>query len=137
MGKLNFEDLEFKKRRYGAYVAYGTSKLMNILFTRALVKRLDPERVTANSLHPGVVRTGFGHDYPGLFSWLATLARPAMVSAKKGAETSIHLAMSREVEGLTGAYFAEMKRVNPRKKALDDAASERLWRISEEVCGLR
>ena len=136
VARLDFRDLEFSERRYRPFVAYGTSKLMNIMFTRELARRAPSERVTANAVHPGVVKTGFGHDYPGLFSWLATIASPAMVSAAKGAETSIHLAISREVEGLSGGYYADAKLAKPRKKALDDEAALRLWRMSEKLCGV-
>lgn len=135
-GKLEIEDLEFKTRKYRPFVAYGTSKLMNILFTRAFALKY-PHGPNMNSVHPGVVRTGFGHDYPGLFSWLAKLASPMMVSASKGAETSVYLATSDQVEGVSGGYYSDCVLREPRPKARDDVQGEALWQASEALCGFK
>jgi retinol dehydrogenase 12 len=135
-GKLDMDDLEFKNRRYRAFVAYGTSKLMNILFTRAFALKY-PQGPNMNSVHPGVVRTGFGHDYPGVFSWLAKLASPIMVSASKGAATSVYLATSDEVEGVSGGYYSDCALTQPRAKGRDDALAAELWLASEALCGFK
>ncbi|MGB0647944.1 MAG: SDR family oxidoreductase [Bradymonadia bacterium] len=131
---LRMDDLEFVKRRYRAFVAYGTSKLMNILFTRGFARRF-PDGPRMNAVHPGVVKTGFGHDYPGIFSWLAKCASPFMVSPAKGAETSIFLATGRTVEGLTGGYYSDCKLTTPRKAAQDEEMANQLWSASEDLCG--
>ena len=135
VARLDFDDLEFSRRRYKAFTAYGTSKLMNILFTRQFAELFGPEVATANAVHPGVVRTGFGHDYAGWFSFLARLASPFMVSAQKGAETTVHLAMSEAVVGITGKYFSDKRETEPKPFALDLEAARKLWAVSEEYCG--
>ena len=133
---LRLDDIGFEKRRYRPFVAYGTSKLMNILFTRSFSRRF-PNGPSANAVHPGVVRTGFGHDYPGIFSVLAKFAGPFMVSPAKGAETSVYLAMGRTVEGLTGGYYADCKLTTPRKAAQNEEMAKQLWSLSEELCGFK
>jgi retinol dehydrogenase 12 len=135
MSALDFDDLHFRRRKYRPFVVYGTSKLLNILFTRTLAKRLKAEgsSVTANCLHPGVVRTGFGHDYKSLFSTLARLVSPFLMSPEEGAKTSIYLASSPEVSGVSGSYFAKSQEVRPKRQALDDEAAERLWTLSASL----
>lgn len=135
VARLDFKDLEFSRRRYKAFTAYGTSKLMNILFTRQFAELFGPDVATVNAVHPGVVRTGFGHDYAGWFSFLARLASPFMVSAQKGAETTVHLAMSDEVTGITGKYFSDKRQTEPKPFALDLTTARKLWAVSEEYCG--
>ncbi len=116
--------------------AYGNSKLFNILFTKELAERLKETDVTANCLHPGVVRTNFANDSSWLMKIFWTIGKPFMVSPKKGAETSIYLASSDEVENANGAYFKNKKAVAPRKQAQDMEAAKQLWEISENICGL-
>ena len=127
---------------YSHWEAYGQSKLANILFTRELARRLSGSGVTANSLHPGVSKTG-------LFSLrrhlkysekTANLLSPIMSlffkTAEEGAQTTIHLAVSEEVEGTTGKYFVDCKERDPAKTAQDDQAANTLWHISAELVGL-
>jgi NAD(P)-dependent dehydrogenase (short-subunit alcohol dehydrogenase family) len=130
---LNFDDLQSK--RYGAFDAYGKSKLANILFARELAKRLEGTGVTVNSLHPGTIATGFGRDgdTTGIFAFGFDLVRPFFKKADKGAETSIYLASSPEVEGVTGKYFSDCSEKQPTAAAQDDAAAKRLWEISESL----
>ncbi len=136
LGKLDFDDLQ-SERRYDGIRVYGTSKLANILFTRALAKRLEGTGVTANALHPGVVRTGFGHNTKGFFRHLVKLTSPFMISAEKGARTSIYLASSPEVAAVTGQYFIRSRRRKPSSDARSDELAERLWQVSERLTGVQ
>ena len=129
-GKMRWDDLEFR-RGYSSWQAYSQSKLANILFTRELSRRLAGTGVTANSLHPGFVNTGFGHNNGGMMSRVIGLLKPFTVTEEKGAQTSIYLAASPEVAGVSGRYFADQKEVRPAPQALDDAAAARLWTVSE------
>ena len=129
---LDFGDL-LSERSYSAISVYGKSKLANILFTRELSRRLAGTGVTANCLHPGVVATGFGKNNPGLLSVLVKLAKPFLLTAEKGARTSVHLAASPEVEGVTGEYFKNSKPIAPSKAAQDDVAAKKLWEVSEQL----
>jgi NAD(P)-dependent dehydrogenase (short-subunit alcohol dehydrogenase family) len=131
---LNFDDLQSAKR-YGGLDVYGKSKLANILFARDLARRLEGTGVTVNALHPGTVNTGFGADgdTTGIFAFGFSLARPFFKNATKGAEASVYLASSQDVEGVTGKYFADCKEKQPTAAAQDDAAAKRLWEISEAL----
>ncbi len=108
---------------------------MNVLFTRELARRVDPGVYTANALHPGFVGSNFAREGDlGLFGSIAMpLIRPFAISSQKGALTSIYLASSPDVEGITGQYFIKGKAVKPADHALDDAAAARLWEISEKL----
>lgn len=136
VGGFDFSDLQCE-RRYDAFRVYGTSKLANILFTRALAKRLEGTGVTANSLHPGMVRTGFGHNTKGFFRQLVKLGSPFMISAEKGARTSIYLASSPEVEAVTGQYFIRSRPRKPSSAARSDELAERLWQVSAQLTGVQ
>jgi NAD(P)-dependent dehydrogenase (short-subunit alcohol dehydrogenase family) len=131
---LDFDDLQAAKR-YSAIQAYARAKLANIYFTRELARRLEGTGVTVNALHPGGVATGFARDgdVKAPFSWLYTLARPFLRSPEKGAETSIYLASTPEVDGVTGRYFADSKETEPTLIAQDDDAARRLWAASEAL----
>jgi len=127
---LDWDDLQ-KATRFSPWRAYAQSKLANILFTRELSRRLDGTGVTANCLHPGFVNSGFGRDLTGLAKFAFGILRPfAMIPPKQGALTSIHLATSPQVEGVTGRYFIKSRPASPSAAARDDAAARRLWELS-------
>lgn len=133
-GRLDFDDLQ-SERHYRAFQVYGTSKLMNIMHVRALARRLDPKKVTANALHPGVVATGFAQDEPSLLGKLVQNFGFLLRNSGDGAKTSLHLATHPEGGETTGGYFANAKPKRPRRAALDDALGERLWEVSERLSG--
>jgi NAD(P)-dependent dehydrogenase (short-subunit alcohol dehydrogenase family) len=134
VSQLDFNDLHFRQRNYKSFTVYGTSKLMNILFTRHLAQRLQDSHVTVNCLHPGVVRTGFGQDYNGIFSILTRIVAPFIMSPEKGAATSIYLATNLEINTTSGAYFSGCKITKPRKWAEDDESAQKLWDLSVDLC---
>jgi NAD(P)-dependent dehydrogenase (short-subunit alcohol dehydrogenase family) len=132
-GRLNVDEVAAPPT-YDGWGAYCTSKLCNVLFTFELARKLAGTSVTANCLHPGVIGSGFGHNTPGLFSWLVTLGRPFMWTPEKGARTSIKLATSPEVEGITSRYFHSNGRERtPSRLARDQALAARLWQKSEQL----
>ena len=130
-GKIDFDNLQGEEK-YSGIGAYSQSKLANILFTYALARRLSGKGVTANCLHPGVVATGFGHNTPGLINTLLGLARPFLMSAEKGAATSIALASSPDVADVSGKYFAKSQPIASSKLSYDEALQEKLWAVSEK-----
>ncbi len=135
--KISFDDLQ-ATRKYSPMGAYGASKLANILFTRALAKRLQGTEVTATCLHPGFVRTNFGRnvDMPPLLKQIfAVIARFAR-SPEKGAETVIYLASSPQVQGASGGYYFDCTLTPPTSAAQDDDAAEHLWQVSERLVGI-
>jgi len=133
--RLDFDSLQGEKR-YAGFRAYGQSKLANILFTYELARRLEKTGVTINALHPGYVDTGFALNNGFFFRVFAKLsARLFGRKPAKGAQTSIYLAASPDVEGVTGKYFADCKPVNSSPESYDKAAAEKLWQASLELTG--
>jgi len=124
--RFDMEDLMAEKS-YAPFTAYGNSKLANILFTYEMARRLKGKPVTANCLHPGVVATGFGRNDGGFFKLIIRMASPFFLSPEKGAETSIYLASSPEVEGVSGQYFDKCKPRRSVKISYDETLQARLW----------
>jgi retinol dehydrogenase-14 len=136
LGRIDFEDLQ-GERTYSGQTAYNQSKLADVMFTYELARRLAGTGVTATVLHPGVVRTGFGADDPSrIFKLLVPLWRPFMKTPRDGAATSIYLASSPEVAGVTGMYFADSRPQTSNKTSYDEAAAARLWQVNASLVGL-
>ena len=134
-GKIEFDNLQ-GERDYSAS-AYGNSKLANILFTTELAQRLEGTGVTVNALHPGFVSTGFGKNNPGLLMKIIRAVVPLIArSPEKGAETSIYLASSTSVEGITGKYFYDSHMIPAAPQATDMAVAKKLWDVSAEMVHL-
>ncbi|GAA2094216.1 SDR family oxidoreductase [Microlunatus panaciterrae] len=135
MGRIAFDDLQ-SVRRYSAQRAYNASKLANVLFSYELARRLAGTGVTANALHPGVVATRFGIEDPAPWGPLLPFARRLLKSPERGAETSIFLASSPEVAGVTGRYFVNCRVKKSSAASYDEVLAARLWRVSAELVGL-
>lgn len=135
-GAIDFDDLQ-GERDYSERKAYPQSKLASLLFTYELARRLQGTGVTANVLHPGVVNTGFGAEDPGvIFKVLVPFVRPFMKTPAQGAATSVFLASSPEVEGVSGQFFANSRPRTSSKESYDVAAATRLWEVSAALSGL-
>jgi NAD(P)-dependent dehydrogenase (short-subunit alcohol dehydrogenase family) len=134
-GKIDFKDLQGEKR-YSGLKAYSQSKIANILFTYELARRLAGTGVTANCLHPGGVNTGWGRNAKGLLRMGITLFRRFLLTPEQGAQTSIYLASSAEVEGITGGYFIKCKPVRSISSSYDLDLADKLWDVSEKLTGL-
>jgi NAD(P)-dependent dehydrogenase (short-subunit alcohol dehydrogenase family) len=135
LARINFDDLQ-GRRRYVGWQAYGQSKLANVLFTYELARRLAGTGVTANALDPGLVATDFGLRDAGIVGRSKRLLNVFALSPEEGAQTSIYLATSPEVEGITGKYFTKCKAIRSSKASYDEIAAGRLWRVSAELTGL-
>ena len=136
--EMDFDDL-MSEREYRVMRTYGRSKLANILFTRTLAGRLAGSNVTVNSLHPGLIATGIGQTNPvARLGWKLIVLLRGGISVAEGAKTSVYLATSPEVEGLTGGYYVKCRpaELQTRSEAVSDAVGERLWKVSEELVGL-
>jgi NAD(P)-dependent dehydrogenase (short-subunit alcohol dehydrogenase family) len=121
---------------YDGLKAYGQSKLANVLFSHELARRLDGTWVTSNALHPGVIRTQIARKNGWWGSKMfATLRSPFMVTPETGARTNLHVAMSPDVEGVTGKYFSDCKVKTSGKNTADPADQARLWALSEAQIG--
>jgi NAD(P)-dependent dehydrogenase (short-subunit alcohol dehydrogenase family) len=132
MGKLRLEDLD-RPRGYGliGMPGYGATKLMNILFTRELARRLEGSGVTANSVHPGTVNTNLGNPPKAL----KVLLRPFFRNAADGASTSLLVATDSSLDGVTGHYFVNRALADKKlsKQARDDELAAELWRRTEAL----
>ncbi|MEK3706966.1 SDR family oxidoreductase [Paenibacillus sp. FSL R7-0198] len=138
-GKIHFEDPHLHKS-YNPIKSYAQSKLANVLFTRALARKLSGTSVTVNCLHPGAVGTSIGVDRNTGFGTriMAFVGKlPFFLSPEEGARTAIYLATSPEVVGITGRYFYQQKEQQLKAHAVDDASAERFWTWSEEQVGLK
>ena len=131
---MEFDDL-MAERSYKQMHVYGRSKLANILFTTELAKRLAGTGVTANSLHPGSVATGYARDgdTTGFLAWGIKVYAPFSLTPEQGARTSVYLCSSPDVEFVSGAYFAKCTRKTPSANARDEAAAAQLWEVSEQL----
>jgi NAD(P)-dependent dehydrogenase (short-subunit alcohol dehydrogenase family) len=154
--QINFDDLQ-SRSNYNGRQAYEKSKLAIVLFTYELARRLEGTGVTANTLHPGVVATNFSTSNRGMVGWLMQViadnyaahkagdtnilsrlaSRLGIISAEQGAQTSIYLATSPDVNGITGKYFVESKAVPSSQASYDTTAASKLWQASMAYTGLQ
>ena len=132
MGKPRFNDLQ-SEQSYSAMTAYGTAKLFNIYFTKSLAEKFADKGITAFAVHPGIVNTMFGTGLSGFGKFLLWLARPFMISAKKGAETTVYLATIPKLDKKSALYFTKCKVAHTAKIADDVAARQQLWELSEAL----
>ena len=131
MGRIDFDDL-MAERGYGQWKQYGRSKLANIYFTRELARRVAADGITVNALHPGFVASNFLRK-GGIYNVLRSMSRVFALDVVGGARTSVYLASSPDVAGVTGKYFRKCKERSLRKLAEDDEAARRLWDASEAL----
>jgi retinol dehydrogenase 12 len=120
----------------GRDCSYKASKLLNILFTYQLARRLAGTGVTANCLSPGFVRTELGREATGAFRVFLRLARPFQSSPEAGAQTSVYLATSPAVAEVSGRYFERCAPAESSALSRDPAAAKRLWQLSTRLSGL-
>jgi retinol dehydrogenase 14 len=134
-GRIDFNDLQGQKH-YGGMRAYSQSKLANILFTYELARRLEGTGVTANVLHPGFIATGFARNNGFLYNLGMGILGRFIRQPEEGAQTTIYLAASPEVEGITGKYFVDCKETPSIPPSYDQKLQEKLWQVSLELTGL-
>lgn len=149
MDGLDLNDLNFKNRDYVYHLAYCQSKRANVLHAVALTKRLAGTGITANSVHPGAIRTEVfrdltENDIQQALGWSAASGSPEKTPSQ-GAATELWAAVSPESEGLSGLYFedcgiarhipADWGAAGVLDEALDPATAELLWEASETIVG--
>jgi NAD(P)-dependent dehydrogenase (short-subunit alcohol dehydrogenase family) len=131
-GKIDFADLQ-SEQRYDLWKAYGQAKLALILYTYELARRLEGSGVTVNALHPGVIASNFDQGLSPFLRWGWKLIRPMLSTVEQGARTTLYLATSPEVEGVSGQYFSNSKAVKSSPRSYDVAVRQRLWQVTEEL----
>jgi len=136
-GRIDFADLQ-SARRFSGFGVYANTKLANLLFTYELDRRRGAADVTVNALHPGFVATNFGRNNSGVVGWaMSNLVPHFAKTPAEGARTSIYLASSPEVSGLSGQYFVDCKPARSSAASQDRSAAAQLWAVSEELTGVQ
>jgi retinol dehydrogenase 14 len=136
-GKVDLDDLQ-NERNYKGMQAYSNAKLMLMMFTYALSRRLVGTGITANVLMPGFVATNLGKNSGSLRSRIMfTMVRPMQINAKKGAETSVYLASSDEVKDVNGKCFKKKKEAETCPISYDQQIQERLWNQTNTILDLK
>jgi retinol dehydrogenase-12 len=135
VGKFAPEHLE-RARRFPAFSAYANSKLLMLLFSVELANRLKNTPVTANAVHPGIVKTPMMLNARGVFRVAAYLAMPFAISPEQGAATSVHLATSPDVARVSGQYFTRSRQTSFKTAFNTPENRERLWNLSMQSVGL-
>lgn len=130
--RINFADMERREKGYHRIRVYGETKMMNVLFTAELARRLEGSGVTANSLHPGVIDTQLYHDYMG---------RPSSRDGdwselRRGASTPVYLAVSEDVAGVSGKHFVRKSISTDTREDYDAGQARRLWQVSARLTGV-
>jgi len=135
-GKIDLNDLQ-SARNYKGMGVYSNAKLMVIMFTYELARRLEGTGVTVNLLEPGFVATNLGKNSGSLRSNIMfKLVRPMQTNAKKGAETSIYLASSEEIKDTTGKCFAKKQETTTAPTSYDKQLQKALWDKTNELLDL-
>jgi len=136
-GRIYFDDVQFVRRPYQGFAAYSQSKLANVMHAYALARRLQGTNITVNALHPGAVATNFGKNNTGpIWQLILKLFGRFAIRPEEGAKTSVYLASSPEVAGVSGKYFYRCKPKRSSSASYDQQAQERLWVLSAEMVGL-
>jgi len=134
-GTINFDDLD-SERRYSTLGPYGQSKLANILFSYELSRRLAGTGVTVNCLHPGGIASGLWTNNGPLAQFFMKAGKLFLKTPEQGAQTTIYLASSPDVEGITGKYYSNCKEKTSNRESYNPDVARRLWDISEQMTGL-
>ncbi|WP_296806368.1 SDR family oxidoreductase [Thiocapsa sp.] len=136
---MDFDDLDWTRRRYRMMQAYGQSKLGNLHFTFELSRRLAGTGVTVNCVFPGIFRSNLGGSdgAQGVF-WKAVdrLLGWALPTPARAAERVLYAARSTDLDGVTGQYLDGRRPIKAPSQAADPAANQRLWDMSERLVGL-
>ena len=135
-GSVDLDDLQSEKK-YAGMQTYSNAKLMLIMFTYELARRLEGKRVTANVLMPGFVATNLGKNTGSLrSSILFKIVRPMQISAKKGAETSVYLASSEDIKTVSGKCFSKKKIAMTCPESYEEELQKLLWNKTRRILGL-
>ena len=132
VGRFDSQNLQSEKR-FSVLGTYSASKLFMLMFTRELARRLKGPRFTANAVHPGIVRTRMMLQAPvAAFRIMSYLSLPFSISPERGARTSVYLASSPDLDGVSGAYFTRSRRTEAKNRFDTDENRAALWDLSLE-----
>jgi NAD(P)-dependent dehydrogenase (short-subunit alcohol dehydrogenase family) len=130
--RIEFDNLQGEKK-YANLRSYNQAKLALLLWTYELARRLEGTGVTVNALHPGITATNFPSGMTGVLAWGMRLSTPFLLTPEKGAQTTLYLATSPEVEGVTGKYFVKSHEAKSSNDSYDQTVGARLWEVTEQL----
>jgi retinol dehydrogenase-14 len=131
-GTIDFDDLQCE-RNYRGYKMYANTKLMNVVFTYELARRLEGTGVTANCVHPGIIHTNLLRNFSSLMNIVFHAFQVFFKKPEEGADTPVYLAASPDVEGVTGKYFKYRATLGTTRESNDRDVQRRLWEASERL----
>jgi len=126
-------DLNWQQRPFSGWRSYGDSKLMNLLFTNELNRRLEGAGVAASALHPGMVTTELGRDQKGWLNLVGIVMRPFMKTVEQGAATTLYAAVCADPSQPGASYLADCAPARPARLAGDRDVAARLWELSRRL----
>ena len=136
MGKFDKDDLELSERDYSMMNVYGTSKLYDIYIAQKFSEILKEDNITVNTLHPGIVKSSLFSDSKGIMKWINIISEKIFyITPEQGAKTSVYLASSVEVKGVTGKYFSDCKEKKLKAIALNKEYRDLVWKKIDSLIG--
>ncbi|KAK4875325.1 hypothetical protein RN001_011747 [Aquatica leii] len=137
-GRLGFDQSKRYVPSYFPHLNYFNSKFANVCFANELALRLKDSNITVNSLHPGIIKTDIWNTFPAPISWsVALFSKVFFKTAKEGCETIVYLAVSEDVDGVTGKYFVDCKKSHMSKRTRSNEFNKKFWEICKDNVGLR
>ena len=129
---IEFDNLQGEKK-YANLRNYSQAKLALLLWTYELARRLEGTGVSVNALHPGVTASNFADGMNGPAAWMMKLGKPFLLTVEQGAQTTLYLATSSQVEGVTGKYFVKSQEKQSSSRSYDQTVGLRLWEVTEQL----
>ena len=129
---IEFDNLQ-GENKYAHLRNYSQAKLALLLWTYELARRLEGTGVTVNALHPGVTASNFVDGMNGPAAWAMKLLKPFLLTVEQGAQTTLYLATSPQVEGVTGKYFVKSQEKQSSSRSYDQTVGSRLWEVTEQL----
>lgn len=131
-GGIDFANLEGSGGN--RWNSYGQSKMANLLFAKELARKFAGTERVANAVHPGVIMTNLGRNFPSILTATFAAIGPLFLkNVAQGAATQCYAAVHPEVASINGAYFADVNIAKPRRDAESPETAKKLWQISEKI----
>lgn len=129
---IEFDNLQGEKK-YTNLGSYNQAKLAVLLWTYELARQLEGTGITVNALHPGIVASNFVAGMVGVPAVVMKLGKPFLLTVEQGAQTTLYLATSSDVEGVSGKYFVKSQEKKSSSGSYDQAVGSRLWEVTEQL----
>jgi NAD(P)-dependent dehydrogenase (short-subunit alcohol dehydrogenase family) len=134
-GAIDFDDLHLKNN-YKGYKQYANTKLMNVIFTYELARRLEGTGITVNCVHPGIIHTNLLRNFSSVLNLLFHAFGRFFKHPREGADTPVYMATAPELAVVTGKYFKYRDTLGTSEISYDHDVQRRLWEASLELTGV-